>query len=193
MIGFCFCCPTPPIVVFAPPRPPPPPCVWAVCPLLCVGVHRHATHAWLGVRAAATEFVLCYRTDTPAVSHTPCAVYRVQVMFENVSPSYLAALEDKGLFGTRGAKKAGGGPLATPSIPLMVQVQATRYVHGAAAPSRLTNVQRSSLGLARILLGCVFCRFGGRTISVQPGAVAAPESSRDAKPQPRAIPPHLAQ
>ncbi len=50
--------------------------------------------------------------------------------FEHATPAYLAALEDKGLFG---AGTAGGGRRgsigAAPTVPVWMQLQTTKYAH----------------------------------------------------------------
>jgi hypothetical protein len=54
---------------------------------------------------------------------------RLQLLFQNASPAYLAALEDKGIFGARRSSVTKGSATAPPpTLPAWVHMQATEYV-----------------------------------------------------------------
>jgi hypothetical protein len=56
-----------------------------------------------------------------------------QAQFDNAAPEYLAALEDKGVFGSRRASvaKPSTTSVAPATLPVWVNVQATEYVRGS--------------------------------------------------------------
>ena len=61
----------------------------------------------------------------PHMVFRPC----LQLLFQNASPAYLAALEDKGIFGARRSSITKGGAAAPPpTLPAWVHMQATEYV-----------------------------------------------------------------
>ena len=51
---------------------------------------------------------------------------RLQVQFEGVMPAYLAAREDKGMFGIR--KTSGAAKAVATGVPAWIKVHATEYV-----------------------------------------------------------------
>ncbi len=87
----------------------------------------------------------------------------LQLLFSGATPAYLAALEDKGIFGLRKSSMSNLKGLAPPpTVPAWVRMQATKYVAQAfrlpTPPPPLTT--HAHLGIARedgVCVGVCVC------------------------------------